>query len=213
MPRLFTRMSTSGQRRTTSPAAAGLAVLRAGERGEEGDEIVDLALGEGEWLHVLVEPGVLQPVALVVMVDHVPERRLRAVVEVRCRHQHVAQARRLERGGVRLFARDEEAAEHRELRPDRRAVDRLERAGRELPLGRAPGAGDIVGKDADADVVIVEVGEVSRVALALAWRMALVAARLGIEALPAALRRVVDGIRLAGGEAIERGVERNEAAL
>jgi hypothetical protein len=47
-------------------------VLRARKRCQKGDEIVDFQLGQRKRLDVFVEIGVLQPVALVVVVDNVP---------------------------------------------------------------------------------------------------------------------------------------------
>src|SRR4051812_43552786 len=65
-------------------------VARTRERRHEGNEIVDITLRQSEWLDVLVEIRILQAVAFVVMIDHIPKRLLRTVVKVRSRHQHVA---------------------------------------------------------------------------------------------------------------------------
>src|SRR5689334_21955041 len=59
-----------------------LCVVRARERCQEGDEVVDLVLRERERLDVLVEERVLHSVALVVVVHDVPEGHERAVVHV-----------------------------------------------------------------------------------------------------------------------------------
>ena len=49
----------------------------------ENNEVVDILFGQGEWLDFLVEMGVMQTGALVVVVDDIPECLLRAVVKVR----------------------------------------------------------------------------------------------------------------------------------
>src|SRR5207245_11071516 len=61
---------------------------------------------------------------------------------------------------------------------------------------------------ADADVVEVVVGEVGGVPRLLGQRMAFVAARTGVEELPAAPGGAVDGRRVTSDEAVERGVDR-----
>src|SRR5207249_8746000 len=75
-------------------------VVRARERRHESDEIVDITLGQSERLDVFVEIRILQTVAFVVMIDHIPKRLLRTVVKVRPRHQHVAYVRCFKRGDV-----------------------------------------------------------------------------------------------------------------
>src|SRR5436190_12898900 len=57
-------------------------VFRAGQRREERDEVVDVALRQRQRLDVLVEPGIFQAIALVVVVHDVPKGFLRAVVKV-----------------------------------------------------------------------------------------------------------------------------------
>jgi len=47
----------------------------------ENNEVVDILFGQGEWLDFLVEMGVMQTGALVVVVDDIPECLLRAVVK------------------------------------------------------------------------------------------------------------------------------------
>ncbi len=86
-----------------------LFVIVARQRREESDNVVNVSLRQGEWLHVFVEPGILQPVALVVVVHDIPKRHLRTVVKVGPRHQHVAQVRCLEGGNVSFLLCDEEA--------------------------------------------------------------------------------------------------------
>jgi hypothetical protein len=58
-------------------------VLRARQRCHEGDEIIDLLLGQSEGLDVFVEVRVFDTVTLVVVVNDVPQRFLRAVVKIR----------------------------------------------------------------------------------------------------------------------------------
>jgi hypothetical protein len=53
-----------------------LPVLCARQGNHERNEVVDLRLREGERLDVFVEIGVLQAVALIVVVDDVPQRLL-----------------------------------------------------------------------------------------------------------------------------------------
>ena len=60
-----------------------VSIVGARERCEEGNEIVDILFRQGEGLDVLVEIGIMQPVALVVVVDDIPQRLLRAVVKIR----------------------------------------------------------------------------------------------------------------------------------
>ena len=56
-------------------------VLGARQRREKSNEVVDILFGQGEWLDFLVEMGVMQTGALVVVVDDIPECLLRAVVK------------------------------------------------------------------------------------------------------------------------------------
>src|SRR5207245_9261271 len=114
------------------------AVIRARERSEEGHEVVDLFLRQREGLDVDVEIGILQAGALVVVVDDVPQRLLRAVVEVRPRDEDVAQVGRLEGPDVGLLFRDQETAQRRHLGLDGRAIDvlRVTRADELLGLPR-----------------------------------------------------------------------------
>jgi hypothetical protein len=60
-----------------------VSIVGARERCEEVNEIVDTLFRQGEGLDVLVEIGIMQPVALVVVVDDIPQRLLRAVVKIR----------------------------------------------------------------------------------------------------------------------------------
>src|SRR5262244_457564 len=60
-----------------------LAVLRAGQRGEEGNQIVDLGFLERERLHVLVEEWIVQVATLVVMIEDIPQGDMRAIMEIR----------------------------------------------------------------------------------------------------------------------------------
>jgi hypothetical protein len=53
-----------------------LRVVRARQRCEERDEVVDIGLRQRERLDILVEPRILQAITLVVMVADVPERLL-----------------------------------------------------------------------------------------------------------------------------------------
>ena len=87
-----------------------LFVIVARQRREESDNVVNVFLRQGERLDVFVEPGILQPVALVIVVHDIPERHLRTVVKVGPRHQHVADVGCLEGGNVGLLLSDEEAA-------------------------------------------------------------------------------------------------------
>src|SRR6266404_5053401 len=83
-----------------------LLILRARQRGEEGDNVIDLRFAQGQGLHVLIEPRILDAVTLVVMVHHVPQRGLRAVVKVRCRNQDITQAWCLEGCDISRFFGD-----------------------------------------------------------------------------------------------------------
>src|SRR5438552_19199875 len=71
-------------------------VFGARQRREESNEAIDIALRQGARLDVLVEIRILQAVALVVVIDDIPKRLLRAVVKVGSRHKHVANIWRLE---------------------------------------------------------------------------------------------------------------------
>ena len=88
-----------------------LRVLRARQRCQESDNVVDLGLAQSKWLDVSVEIGIMYPVTLVVMVHHIPQRLLRAVVKVRRRNEYVAQVWCLEGRDVGVFLGDEKAAE------------------------------------------------------------------------------------------------------
>src|SRR5260370_35083011 len=81
-------------------------VVRTRQRREERDEIVDISLGEGKWLNILVEIRILQAITLVVLCTDAPKRLLRTVVKVRSCHQHVAQVRSLEGRSIGLPLRD-----------------------------------------------------------------------------------------------------------
>src|SRR5437660_580469 len=94
----------------------------ARERRHECDEVVELAFLKPEWLDVLIEPGVSEPRSLVVVVEDVPERLVRPVVEVRSGDQDVPQARRLERCDFGLLLGDEKAAQSAHVGPDRGPV-------------------------------------------------------------------------------------------
>jgi hypothetical protein len=82
------------------------AVMAAGQRREERDQVVDLRLRQRQRLDVLVEMGILQTIALVVVIDDIPQRLLRAVVKVRTGHQYVADVRCLEGGSIGLLLAD-----------------------------------------------------------------------------------------------------------
>ena len=84
-------------------------IIRARQRCYEGDDVIDIPLGQGERLDILIEIGILQPVALVVVIHDVPECQLRAVVKIRTCNQYVSQIWRLEGGNVGLFLGDQEA--------------------------------------------------------------------------------------------------------
>ena len=99
--------------------------LRARQRCKEGDEIVDLGFRQGQGLNVFVEIRVFETAALVVVVDHIPQRLLRAVVKVRGRHQYIANIRCLNGGDVGLLLGDQTAAKRREIRYDSGLIDRL----------------------------------------------------------------------------------------
>src|SRR5260370_27336014 len=53
-------------------------VVRARQRREERNEVVDIPFRQGERLDVLVEIGILQAVSLVVVVHDIPQSFLRA---------------------------------------------------------------------------------------------------------------------------------------
>ena len=125
-------------------------------------------------------------------------------MKVRPRQQQVAQVRRLERGGIGLFLGNEEASERRQVRLDGRAIDGRLIARIEELFGLDGQRGNIMPDDADADVVKVVIDEVGDVALLLGQRVALIAAGLRVEKLPAASGRVIDGVLVTGDEVIER---------
>jgi hypothetical protein len=85
-------------------------ILRARQRREEGDEIVDLGFSQGEGLDVFVEIRVLQTVALVVVVNDIPQRLLRAAMKIRSGHQDVAYIGCPEGGNIGLFLGNQKAA-------------------------------------------------------------------------------------------------------
>ena len=147
------------------------------------------------------------------MVDHVPERLLRAVVKVRTRHQHVPQVRRLERGSIAVLLRDEKPPERRHVRLDGRAIDSGRVARSDELFGRDGQRNNIVPDDADADVVKVVVHEVRDVSLGVRQRMAFITEGLRVEQFPTALGGVIDGVLVAGDEVIERRIERNQRPL
>src|SRR5262249_54280347 len=161
----------------------------------------------------LVEIWILEAVALVVVVHDVPEGLLRAVVKVGPRHEHVAEARCLERGDVGLLLRDEESTECRHVGLDCCSVNsaRIVRVDELYGLPRQ--RDDVVADDTDADVMKVVVHEERDIPLVLRQRVTLVAAAAGVEELPAALGRVIDGVPVAGDEVIEGGIERNLRAF
>src|SRR4051794_27773642 len=88
-----------------------LRVQGARQRCEKSDNVVDLSVAEGKWLHIFVEIGIVYPITLVVVIHHVPQRLLRTIVKIRRRDKHVAQVRCLEGRYVRIFLGDEKATE------------------------------------------------------------------------------------------------------
>jgi hypothetical protein len=82
----------------------------ARQRREEPNKVVDISLGEGDGRNVLVEIGVLQAIARVVVVTHIPKRLLRAVVKLGSRRQPVAQVRCFEGRHIGLSLHDDRAA-------------------------------------------------------------------------------------------------------
>src|SRR5579862_2832848 len=142
----------------------------------------------------------------------VPEGLLRPVVKIGSGHEYVAQPWGLERGGIGLLLRDEEATERRHVGLNRRTIDggRITRVD-EL-FGPARQRDDVVADDADADVVKVVVHEERGVPLFLRQRVALVVAATGVEEIPAALGGLV-GVRVASDEVIEGGIERELRSL
>ena len=151
----------------------------------------------------------MQPVALVVVVDDVPQRLLRAVVKIRPRQQYVAQTRCLEGGDIGLLLGDQKAAKGGHVCLNGGAIDGLGITRVDQLLGLTRQCDDIVSDDADADVVKVIVREGCDVPLLFRQRVAFIAATLGVEKLPAALRRIVDGIPIACNEVIKGRIERN----
>ena len=107
----------------------------------------------------------MQPVALVVVIDDIPKRRLRAVVKVRSGDQDIADVRCLEGGNVGLFLADQKPAEGREVGLNGGAIYGLRLTGVDQLLGLTREGDDIVSDDADADVVKLIVGEGSHVSL------------------------------------------------
>ena len=68
--------------------------------------MIDVAFRQRQRMDVLIKPGIREPIALVVVVHHVPKGLLRAIVEVRPRDQHVSQAGRFEGGDVGFLLGD-----------------------------------------------------------------------------------------------------------
>src|ERR1700730_2038207 len=207
-PRIAVGTVCPGQRALARELLLSLCpVCVAGERRHEGDEVVELAFLEPERLDVLIEPGVLRAGSLVVVVEDVPERRVRPVVEVRSGDQDVPQARRLERCDVGLLLGDEKAAQRAHVGPDRRPVHVGRVAGIDELL-RLPRERDhMMADDEDADVVEVVVLEVGQIGRLVGERVALVAARPIVEEHPPTLGGVVDRSSVAGEEAVERRIE------
>src|ERR1700739_1100063 len=81
--RFWTKGSGSVTLRAASPRESTLPgkllnadffVLRARQGCHERDQIVDFILGQGKGLNIIIKPRVFQSVALVVMVNRIPER-------------------------------------------------------------------------------------------------------------------------------------------
>src|SRR5882724_875899 len=207
-PRVAEGTVRPGQRTLASELLRSLCPVDvARERGHECDEVFELAFLEPERLDVLIEPGVLRAGSLVVVVEDVPERLVRPVVEVRSGDQDVPQARRLERRDVGLLLGDEKAAQRAHVGPDRRPVHIGRVAGIDQLL-RLPRERDhVMADDEDADVVEVVVLEVGQIGRLVGKRVALVAAGPIVEERPPALGGVVDRSLVAGEEAVERRIE------
>src|SRR5271163_3236193 len=166
------------------PCIAGLTVR------QETHHVINLGLRQRQRLHVLVEPGVSDSIALVVMIYDIPQCLHRPVVEVRPGHEDISQTRRLERGDITLLFRNEEAPEDRHLARDRRGVDGRQMSLRQLALSLLRQGGYVMPKDSDANVVNIVIHEEGYIRLIVRQCMAEVAAGLGVEQFPTAFDRV-----------------------
>ena len=179
-------------------------VVWARQRREKRNQVVDVAFRQRQGLDVLIKPGILEPIALVVVVHHVPKGLLRAIVEVRPCDQHVSQVGRLEGGDVGFLLGDQEAPERGHIRLNGSPIDGGRIARIEELLRLAGQGDDVMPNDADADVVKVVVREVGNIPLGFRQSMALIAAGPCVEKLPAALGGVIDSVCVASDEVIER---------
>ena len=87
-------------------------VLRTRQRREKRDQVIDLSLRQRQRLNVFIKPWVRYSVALVVVIQDIPQRLLRPVIEIRRSQQHISQVRRLERRDIAVVFRNEEPSKH-----------------------------------------------------------------------------------------------------
>ena len=121
-------------------------------------------------------------------------------MKIRPRHQDVAYVRCLEGGDIGLFLGDQKAAKGRKVGSNGGLIDGLRMAGIDKLLGLTGEGDDIVSDDADAYIMKLIVGKGCNVSLLLRERVAFVATSLGIEQLPAAFCRIVNGIPITRNE-------------
>ena len=173
------------------------------------DEVVDLRLAKAESLHAAVEVRI-RHARLVVVIDHVPERRERAVVHVRRGDGDVAEGHRLERADVVHLLGHEEATELGELALQSELVDLLLVAGVDERDRLARELREVLLVRGNADVVELLVAEERRHRVA---GMTRVATPASVEDRPPASRRSVDRVLVAVDVAVEGRVARELRAL
>src|ERR1017187_1239380 len=189
----------------------GLFVFGTGQAGEKRDQVVLFRFAEAERNDPAVEVRVLHA-ALVVMIDRIPQRDLRAVVEVRLRDQQVAQAHGAERADIMRLLGHQETPKAAHVGADSQLVDlllasaalaeRVERFARERY--------EVGVMRRHADVVELLFGKQRLCRIPCVTRHA---AALAVENRPSSLGRIADRARVAGDKLVERGVECELRAL
>jgi hypothetical protein len=175
-----------------------------GQREQEGDQLVDLVLGQGQRLDAAVQVQV-RLAALVVMVHHVPQRRQRAVMHVRRRDPDVQDQRRAEGADVHPVAGHHEASQFAQVRAHGQLVQLLLRGvfvqGLDRPSRQALEI-LVPGRHADIVEAVVAAQRIART-----HGMTGGAARLAVEQFPAGLRLGRQGRRVARQEATEGRIQ------
>ena len=125
-------------------------------------------------------------------------------MEIRSRHEYVAQVRCLEGGSCRILLRDEKAPERRHIGLNGGLIDGDGVARIDEPLGLTRQEYDVVPDDTDAYVMEIIIRKEGNVAFFFRQRVTFIAAAAGVEYLPATFYGIIDGTCIARDEAIER---------